>query len=401
MPRLLALGGGHTCALWGGRARCWGLNTNGQLGQGNTNGYGGTGPANEAALLPVTGVIAQIAAGAAHTCVRLATGRVQCWGRGRYGALGYGDTRDIGRDGNFKVGGDVAIGGPARDLAAGADHACVVLDAGEVRCWGIGEPDAATAAHLGHPDVTQTLGDDEVPAATPPVVTGAEAARVYAGARHTCILTPAGKVRCWGLGTFGRLGYGNSDTVGDDEDPAAAGDVDVGDRVTALALGAEHTCALLWDGRVRCWGRALGGRLGYGDGVDVGDDEAPADQGDVPLLGSAIAIAAGVEHTCALLGTGAVQCWGSGANGKLGYGDTRNVGDTPEHLPLEAGTIQLGDDAVGVGLGAADADHTCALLAGGGLRCWGRGKDGALGLGNTRTVGDDEVPASVGEVPFQ
>ncbi|MCA9514067.1 MAG: RTX toxin, partial [Myxococcales bacterium] len=387
--------------LWGGRARCWGLNTNGQLGQGNTNSFGNDKLAYEAALLPVTGEIVQIAAGAAHTCVLLATGRVQCWGRGQYGALGYGDTRDVGRDQQTKTAGNVLIGGFARDLAAGQDHTCVVLDDGSVRCWGIGEPAATTAAHLGNPANTATIGDDEVPEATAPVVTGAEAAHVYCGARHTCILTPVGKVRCWGMGGFGRLGYGNTDTIGDDEDPAAAGDVDVGDTVTALALGAEHTCALLWDGRVRCWGRALDGRLGYGDGLDVGDDETPADKGDVPLLGSAIAIAAGVDHTCALLRTGAVQCWGSGANGKLGYGNTLNVGDTPEYLALEAGTVDLGDDAVWVALGAADGDHTCALLASGGLRCWGRGKDGALGLGNSRSIGDDEVPAAVDEVQYQ
>ena len=82
----------------------------------------------------------------------------------------------------------------------------------------------------------------------------------------------------------GQLGYANEDDVGDDETPASAGDVDVGGVVTQLAAGDWHTCALLDTGAVRCWGSNENGELGYGAIGDVGDDETPASVGDVPCL---------------------------------------------------------------------------------------------------------------------
>ena len=88
----------------------------------------------------------------------------------------------------------------------------------------------------------------------------------------------------WGVGARGRLGYGNTVPVGDDESPASAGDVNVGATLSAVVGGYEHTCALTDVGGVRCWGTGSSGRLGYGTGVDIGDNEDPASAGDVPLL---------------------------------------------------------------------------------------------------------------------
>jgi hypothetical protein len=98
---------------------------------------------------------------------------------------------------------------------------------------------------------------------------------------HSCVLRDTGKVRCWGRGSFGQLGYGNKDMIGDDETPASAGDIDVGGTVTQLAAGSNHTCVLLDTNAVRCWGHGYYGSLGYGNLDTIGDDETPASAGDV------------------------------------------------------------------------------------------------------------------------
>ena len=163
---------------------------------------------------------------------------------------------------------------------------------------------------------------------------------IAAGREHTCALPGAGRVRCWGSGDQGALGYGNTDNIGDDETPASAGDVDVGGPVVALAAGAYHTCALLAEGRVRCWGDNRLGPLGYGNTEDVGDDETPASAGDVEVGGPVAALAAGGDHTCALLETSRVRCWGAGWSGQLGYGNTESIGD--DETPASAGDVDLG-----------------------------------------------------------
>ena len=120
----------------------------------------------------------------------------------------------------------------------------------------------------------------------------------------------------------GELGYGNTATIGDDETPGAGAPVDLGQGHSAKAIsaGGFHTCALLDDASVRCWGYGAEGRLGYGNTENVGDNESPGSAGPV-FLGAgrtAKAISAGSGHTCALLDDGSVRCWGYGANGALG-----------------------------------------------------------------------------------
>lgn len=116
----------------------------------------------------------------------------------------------------------------------------------------------------------------------------------------------------------------------------------------------------------------------------------------MPLGGTAVQIALGYSHTCALLDTGAVRCWGENAIGQLGYGHTNPIGDNES--PASVGDVQLGGKAVEI---AAGYQHTCALLDTGALRCWGEGTFGALGYGDTNAIGDAETPASAGDVPYQ
>jgi alpha-tubulin suppressor-like RCC1 family protein len=110
---------------------------------------------------------------------------------------------------------------------------------------------------------------------------GGSVEAITAGGSHTCALLVGGAVRCWGDGTF--VGYGNGETIGDDETPASAGDVDVGGRVVQISAGRTHTCAVLDGGAVRCWGHGAYGELGYASTEWIGDDELPASAGDVKV----------------------------------------------------------------------------------------------------------------------
>jgi alpha-tubulin suppressor-like RCC1 family protein len=140
----------------------------------------------------------------------------------------------------------------------------------------------------------------------------AAAGEIDAGRYHSCAILPSAALRCWGYGGDGALGYGNTDTIGDNETPASAGPVNLGIGRTAVevATGDVHTCALLDDATVRCFGFGADGRLGYGHTATIGDNEAPAAQAPVDLGAGRTAktITAGRGYTCAVLDDGSVRC---------------------------------------------------------------------------------------------
>jgi alpha-tubulin suppressor-like RCC1 family protein len=159
----------------------------------------------------------------------------------------------------------------------------------------------------------------------------ARGAGISAGGYHTCALLDDGSVRCWGYGADGQLGYGNTNNVGEHQPPGSVGSVDLGPGRTATAISASlaHTCAIVDNGSVRCWGLGFDGRLGYGNRDNVGDHQTPGSVGPVDLGPgrTAVAISAGGRHTCAILDDGDVRCWGYGGNGQLGFGNTDNIGE--------------------------------------------------------------------------
>jgi hypothetical protein len=330
---------------------------------------------------------ARIAAGNAHTCIMLPNLGVRCWGQGSSGKLGYGNTNNIGDNETPASAGFVSTGGTVTQLAAGGAHTCALLSTGDVRCWGLG-----LFGRLGYGN-TNIIGDDELPSSVGTVSVGGPVAQVVAGNNHTCALLDTGSVRCWGSGASGQLGYGNTSTIGDDETPAAAGNVDVGGTVLQITAGSDHTCALLAGGAVRCWGENFGGQLGYGNTNRIGDDELPSSIAAVNVGGTVTTLAAGGSSTCALLTTGAGRCWGSGLRGQLGYGNTNNIGDN--ETPASAGSVNVGGNVAQI---TAGGGHTCALLEAGMVRCWGGGASGALGYGNTNDIGDNELPSTAGDV---
>ncbi|MFP5363580.1 MAG: hypothetical protein ACLGI5_12725 [Thermoleophilia bacterium] len=390
----------HTCAVVPvGDLRCWGYGGDGSLGYANTATIGddetpaSAGPVDVGAGRSVQAV----SAGTVHTCALLDDGAVRCWGFGGNGRLGYGNLNDVGEDEPPAAAGpvDLGPGRSAKVISAGRAHTCAVLDDDSVRCWGFNFD-----GRLGY-GFTDSIGDDEAPGSVAPVRLGPDrtAATITSGDSHTCAILDDGNVRCWGLGTQGQLGYGSVGMVGDDETPDLIGPVDLGAGRTAVAIAAGdfHNCAILDDGAVRCWGYGGNGRLGYAGTDSIGDDETPGSVGPVALGPgrTARAITAGDHHSCALLDDGSVRCWGQSESGQLGYGNRDAIGD--DETPASAGPVDLGAGRTAVAL-AAGGNHTCARLDDDSVRCWGRGTYGELGHCAVRSIGDDESPASVGPV---
>lgn len=397
-------GASHTCFVFeSGLVRCWGANASGRLGlNSTTNVADGAGPTiRSAGRVPLGGVPRAIRLGAQHTCALYPDGGVRCWGDSSSGQLGLNQTGSVG-DGvgpGILDAAPVATGEAVRDLSA-MDHTCAVLSSGALRCWGFGG-----GGVLGYND-TIDRGNGIGPSilASGDVPVGGPVRAVSTGGTHTCALLESGAVRCWGAGGFGRLGYNNTNGVGDGVGVSiiTAGDVPIGAAAKQVVSGNLHNCALLESGAVRCWGSGGSGQLGNNAAANVGDGVglSISAAGDVPLGEVATALAAGQDHTCALLVNGAVRCWGANADGQLGYNSSTNVGDGVGPAIVAAGDVPLGGPAVQI---AAGAQHTCALMADRTLYCWGRNAVGQLGYNNTTTVGASGGPSilAAGPVPYE
>lgn len=304
----VALGYGHTCGLLtNGTVACWGVNDEGQV------GVGGTTSVWNATTLPSLSGVTAIAAGYAHTCAVASRGNVYCWGRNREGQLGNGGT--AGATSPVWVRGISSV----IAIACGRYHTCAVTSSGDMHCWGYN-----AFGQLGNGDISDVYS----PSATP-VLTGV--AGVAAGNAHTCARTSAGEVHCWGWVYFGQLGLGylSQSAVGCNcvtSPPLAP----VMTRVAHITAGEHHVCALSTAGGVYCWGINNYGQLG--NGYHNAEVLSPP---STPVLTGALAISAGVGHTCALMTSGSIECWGNNENGQYGDGGTSSVyAPTPAPTPL-------------------------------------------------------------------
>ncbi len=389
--RQMDIGAWHTCALSaGGAVRCWGLNSVGQLGYDDTAHVGdGTAGRSIADMgdVNVGGLVRQISLAYMQSCALMATGGVRCWGGGSFGRLGYGHTNDVGAGGpggTITDNGDLPLGGEAVQVITGGVGGCARMLGGGVRCWGHNHGNGADPEIIGL----------EI-AAAGDLTIGFEVADVVGGYNHYCALSTLGAVRCWGQNWAGALGYDDTLTVGDGTTGrgiAEMGDVNVGGRVVQLSAGDQTTCAVLDSGALRCWGANDLGQLGYGDTTNVGDGTAGrsiVEMGDVPVGGTVSQAWAGEQHTCAIMTTGAVRCWGFNSEGQLGYDDTLSVGDgTAGRAIVDMGDVPLAGTARHVVTTDWDTGFTCALMTSGGLRCWGNNGGGQLGLDDSLNVGD-------------
>jgi alpha-tubulin suppressor-like RCC1 family protein len=336
----IAPGYNHTCALFNsGKVKCWGLNDKGQLGDGSRTNR--TTPTEVEGL---TGVTA-IAAGGSHTCA-VSSGGVKCWGENLSGQLGDGTHTDSATP--------VDVAGLSNGVAAiavGGGHTCALMDRGAVRCWGW--------------NGSGQLGDGTNIDRSIPIPVNAAGTLFYAitaGYGHSCALTTSAGVKCWGENGAGQLGDG---TRANRAEPA---DVE-GLRTTVLSmsLGEAHTCALMYNHALQCWGDNLFGQLA--------DDTIKDSAFPIPVVGLAdgvLAVSAGSGHTCALTEAGA-ECWGRNYFGQLGNGTKDNF-----FHPVMVAGFSLTVAAIATG-----GNHTCGLTAGGGVRCWGSNAFGQLGDGTT------------------
>ncbi len=389
VPTIYA-GASHTCHLrLSGEVICWGDGQFGKLGYGNEDNIGDDETPASVGVVDVGGTPVALIANGAATCALLDDQSVKCWGFAMGGQLGYGNADPIGDDELPSSVGSIDVGGAVAQVSGKLDHACALRTDGEVVCWG-----AANDGRLGYGN-TENVGDDETPASVGPVSVGAPVRYVGAGGNHTCVLLEDGDVKCWGQGRFGKTGRGDTLDTGDDETPDSLGTVDLGGKATQLSVGHSHNCVLLESGDVVCWGRNQQGQIGNASTSNVGDDETPASVGPVDVGGGTVVrVVAGSQVTCVLFDDGAVKCWGLGFNGALGYGNLDSIGD--DELPSAVGNVDVGAPAVDLALGGS---LTCVVTDSGNVRCWGFGGLGRLGYGNTDNVGDDETPASVGDVP--
>jgi len=406
----------HTCAILGdGRVKCWGSNGGGQLGLGDVQVRGDQ-PGEMSDNLPFVDLAASevsaLAGGFVHTCALLVDGKVQCWGANFYGQLGLGDLEARG-DAPGEMGGalptvDLGAGQVAVAIAAGSEHTCALTSVGAVKCWGLnylGQLGLGDTQHRG--DGPGEMGDN-----LPPVDLGAGqvAVAISAGSDHTCALLNGGSVKCWGNNYEGQLGLGDTNIRGGQPGEMGANlpavDLGPGAVATAIAAGNYHTCALLDDGSVKCWGNNYYGQLGLGDTQPRGDQ--PGEMGanlpavDLGVGVTATAIAGAYRHTCALLSNGSVKCWGANVRGELGLGDTQSRGNSAGEMGANLPAVDLGAGATVTAI-TAGYEHTCARLGDGHVKCWGRNDyAGELGLGDLinrgdspSTMGDNLVPVAL------
>ncbi|MES1165063.1 MAG: protease pro-enzyme activation domain-containing protein [Verrucomicrobiota bacterium] len=337
----------HTCAVQlGGRATCWGLGALGDLGNGVSD------PQNLLTPTAVQGLTdaASISADQDHTCAVRGTGVVTCWGANSTGELGNGTTTNSAIPVTV-AGLNGASALTASSVAVGNDHTCAQLPNGTVACWGNNSFSELGLGNVGQQNVPMTL------------TLQASLVTMTSTGHHGCVLLSDGSVWCWGLNNFGEVGDGTLTPRNTPVSIAGLG----GTKALSANGGRAGTCALLSDGSARCWGQNDQGQIG--DGTTT-QRLTPA---TVTGLTGATAISAGFRHTCAVMSGGSISCWGHNQFGELGDGTTTNR--------LTPVAVQgLGGSAVAV---SAGADHTCATLANGNLRCWGENNQGQLGDGTT------------------
>lgn len=397
----VAHGGRHACArLTAGRIKCWGDNDTGALGLGDALDRG-AGPGEMGQNLPdvvldLSRTPKSLAAGYYHTCVVFTDNTLKCWGRNDTGQLGLGDKNHRGDApgelGNALSPVNLGVGQLAAGVSAGLGFTCALLVNGAVKCWGDNP-----FGQLGLGD-TFDRGDDpgELGNALPPVALGDDAIAISAGTLHACALLASGGVKCWGANFNGALGQGDTAHRGDS--PGEMGQnlppVDLGVPAVAVSAGSAHACALLSDGQIKCWGNNLYGQLGYGDadarGDNLGEMGTMLPAVDLGPGETAIRVDAGDDISCALLASGGLKCWGRNHNGQLGLGSTLNYGDQPNEMGDKLPLVDLGPDlaAWAIDAPASGTFVACAALTDRSIKCWGTGTYGSLGLGDTVNHGD-------------
>ena len=186
---------------------------------------------------------------------------------------------------------------------------------------------------------------------------------ITTGVVHACALLNNGKVKCWGSNDSGQLGDGT------DQDRNAPIEVPNLSDVAAISAGGGHTCALTNTGAAICWGQNTSGQLGDGT-----NDKRLAPV-SVSGLTDIVSLSAGADHTCAITTSGEAKCWGKNLYGRVGDGSNTRIIPSPVTVAgLDAGVIAI----------SPGNEHTCAITKGGSVKCWGNNGFGQIGNDTTR-----------------
>ncbi|MFZ5630200.1 MAG: RCC1 domain-containing protein [Spirochaetota bacterium] len=415
-----------TCAVFeNGKAACVGKT--GSL-TGHSGIFADSSTASAAPELPLPFAISSLAIAqnqrGMHGCALSKDGRVFCWGdnpRGQAGPPAESQAlaelaaksgiplKKLARLRPVSLAAELMLPEKAAAVVTGYAHSCALTVSGSVFCWGdnifyqLGQerfPGKALIEQSSTPIPVSVVTRDEA-------ARGLRAMQLAAGSNHTCALLSDGFVRCWGDNGFGQLGHIAIARNDGDADAAArvgvapsqkgnlpllsAAEQAQGLRAQFVAAAGDRSCAAFSNGRVRCWGENRWQKLGYTNEKypKVSLVKPPAEMGDIPLAGDIAAIVMSQVHSCALARSGAVYCWGSNANGQLGdpaISSTENDGQMP---PKAVPLLRASEVDTVVSL-AAGAGHTCALLQTGKVRCWGQGFDGQLGTGFAKKFGKKE-----------
>jgi alpha-tubulin suppressor-like RCC1 family protein len=276
--------------------KCWGLNDQGQLGLGNTTDTNAPGA--------ITNVgdgrhVSAVAPGGYYTCAILDDRSVKCWGYDGVGELGLGGPFPQRGTTAPTIATNLGPGRTALSIATNFNHVCALLDDHTVKCWGeISEG----ALGVGESDYQYVTG----PGAAVNLGPGRTAKAVTTGNGFTCAWLDDDSIKCWGLNGTGQLGLGSDANT---FTPTVAVDLGAGHTARSVVAGDSHACAILDDGSVKCWGDNREGQLGLG--ISDANVKAPGAPVDLGVGRTARAVTAGYLHTCALLDDDSIKCWGS------------------------------------------------------------------------------------------
>jgi len=321
----------HSCALLDDNTiRCWGQGWSGTMGDGSsTNWYV---PAN-----PVSGITTatEVSNGSDRTCALLGDGTAQCWGYNHFGSLGGGQD-NVSRNQLTPI--EVSGISNATSITTSSGYSCTLLSAGTIKCWG---QDYSGQLGSGSRNTTtftwpgSTSQQTDYFSRVPVQVTGISNATAISAAtgwgRHTCAIVDGGSIKCWGADYNGQLGSGSRNTQTITSGSSSYTDyfsptpvtVTGISTATAISAGGEHTCALLEDKTIKCWGANWSGQLGSGSSHTCSTDSysnCSATPVSVSGIDTAIAISAGGSYSCALLEDKTVKCWGENSQGQYGDG---------------------------------------------------------------------------------
>ena len=361
---VLATGNSHTCAiLENGSAMCWGLDNYGQLGDGGD----ATNLIKPTSFVSIDGgqTVAQIYARQLRTCIVLDDNSASCWGFNEDGQAG-DDSTNTYKSPSVKV--EFPQGKGVKSMGMGLKHTCAILEDDTLTCWGL---DSHGALGNGDSDTSDKY--------TPQTITtpsDRKVVKVEPGATHTCILLDDGGVMCWGRDNTGQLGNGDtSDTI---HTPSSNVELPEDRAATDLSVGDHHSCALLDNGSVTCWGLNNFGQLGD----NTTTNRLIPVYAHLPTGSQAVSVSVGPHSSCAILENSSVYCWGHNNYGRLGIGVTGGIYQLPMFVEGATDVVDL----------SLDYDHTCALSENGSISCWGRSKYGPLGIGPS---GDINTPQLV------